>query len=333
MSVEFEKYKALKIKQLTDIYNINVRNLNIYYNNMLNNIKRSNNTVANKNKLIKNLVNETNIKIQALKKQFDNDILRINSLVMPEIKNIKNNSALLIGINYFKTNYELYGCINDTNSICSLISSYNFQKITILTDNIEKKPTRNNILDEFKQLLINSQAGDVLLLFYSGHGSYVLDKNNNEKTGKDQMIIPCDFNGIIDDDLKSIIQTNLKKDVTLIALFDCCFSGSVLDLKYQYMDSLDKNNYTENMNETETNGNVIMISGCNDEQTSNDAIINNKNQGAMTWAFLEAFKSEKDITWRKLLIKMRDLIKNSNFNQTPQLSSGSFLNIDSPVFI
>lgn len=333
MSAEFEKYKALKIKQLTDIYNINVRNLNIYYNNALNNIKRSKNTNVKKNKLILDLMNETNNKFQILKKQFDNDILRINTLVMPEIKNIKNNSALLIGINYFKTNYELFGCINDANAICSFISGYNFQKITVLTDNNVKIPNRVNILDELKNLLINSNSGDVLLLFYSGHGSYILDKNNNEKTGKDQMIIPCDFNGIIDDDLKTIIQTNLKKDVTLIALFDCCFSGSVLDLKYQYMDSLDKNNYTENANETETIGNVIMISGCNDMQTSSDAFLNNTNQGAMTWSFLEAFKSEKNITWRKLLIKMRDLLQKSNFAQIPQLSSGSFLNIDSPVFI
>ena len=127
--------------------------------------------------------------------------------------------------------------------------------------------------------MFNSKSGDVLLLFYSGHGSYILDKNNNEKTGNDQMIIPCDLNRIIDDELKNIIQNNLKKGVTLIALFDSCFSGSVLDLKYQYMDSLDKNNFTENINETETTGNVIMISGCSDVQTSNDATINSNDLG------------------------------------------------------
>ena len=99
------------------------------------------------------------------------------------------------------------------------------------------------------------------------------------------------------------------------------------------MDSLDKNNFTENINETETTGNVIMISGCNDVQTSSDASINNKNQGAMTWAFLEAFKSQKNITWRQLLINMRDLLQKSKFDQTPQLTSGSFFNIDSAVFI
>jgi len=333
MSVAFHEYKALKIKNFTKIFYINMNYLNIYYITTLNNIKRSRNTPATKNRLIQNLVNQINPKSNLLKTQLNNYILYINKLIMPEIKNIKNNSALLIGINYFGTDNELYGCINDTNSIKSLISNYNFQKISILTDNIEKKPTRNNILAEFKNLLINSQSGDVLLLFYSGHGSYILDKNNNEKTGKDQLIVPCDLNGIIDDELKNIIQLNLKKDVTLIALFDCCHSGSILDLKYQYMDSLENNNFTENINESETNGNVIMISGCSDIQTSSDAFLNNKNQGAMTWAFLEAFKSEKNITWRNLLIKMRDSLKKSNFSQLPQLTSGSFLNIDSPVFI
>lgn len=333
MSTAFLEFKALKIKNLNISFNNNVNNLTIYYNNALNSIKRSRNTNANKKRLIQNLNNEVNSKYNLLKIQLNNDISYINNLVMPEIKNIKNNAALLIGINYIGTDYELYGCINDTSSINSLISNYNYQKICILTDNTEKKPNHNNILTEFKNLLSNSQSGDVLLLFYSGHGSYILDKNNNEKTGKDQVIIPCDLSEIVDDELKSIIQTNLKKDVTLIALFDCCHSGSILDLKYQYMDSLDKNNFTENINETETTGNVIMISGCNDVQTSMDATINNTNQGAMTWAFLEAFKSEKNITWRNLLIKMRDLLKKSNFTQLPQLTSGSFFNIDAPVFI
>jgi hypothetical protein len=333
MSVAFEEYKALKIKNFTKIFYININNLNIYYIITLNNIKRSRNTVATKNILIQNLVNQVNAKSKLLKTQLNNYILYINKLTMPEIKNIKNNSALLIGINYIGTNNELYGCINDTSSINSLISDNGFQKICILTDNTVKKPNRHNILAEFIDLLSNSKSGDVLLFFYSGHGSYILDKNNNEATGYDQLIVPCDLNGIVDDELKSIIQTNLKKDVTLIALFDCCFSGSVLDLKYQYMDSLDKNNLTENINETETIGNVIMISGCSDIQTSSDEFLNNKNQGAMTWAFLEAFKSEKNITWRNLLIKMRDLLKKSNFSQLPQLTSGSFFNIDSPVFI
>ena len=128
MSNAFLEFKALKIKNLNISFNNNVNNLTIYYNNALNSIKRSRNTNANKKRLIQNLNNEVNSKYNLLKIQLDNDISYINNLVMPEIKNIKNNSALLIGINYIGTDYELYGCINDTSSINSLISNYNYQK-------------------------------------------------------------------------------------------------------------------------------------------------------------------------------------------------------------
>ena len=99
MSNAFLEFKALKIKNLNISFNNNVNNLTIYYNNALNSIKRSRNTNANKKRLIQNLNNEVNSKYNLLKIQLDNDISYINNLVMPEIKNIKNNSALLIGIN------------------------------------------------------------------------------------------------------------------------------------------------------------------------------------------------------------------------------------------
>ena len=141
MSATFNEFKSLKIKNLTNIFKYNVSNLTKYYNNALNNTKRSRNTNATKNRLIKTLSNDVNNKYQLLKTQLNKDVLSINNLVMPEIKNIKNNSALLIGINYFGTDNELYGCINDTISINSLISNYNFQKICVLTDNNEKNQT------------------------------------------------------------------------------------------------------------------------------------------------------------------------------------------------
>jgi hypothetical protein len=184
-----------------------------------------------------------------------------------------------------------------------------------------------------KNLLINSQPGDLLFLSYSGHGSYDLDRNNDETTGYDQLIVPCDFNMIVDDELKYIIQTYLKKNVTLFAMFDSCFSGSVLDLRYQYMDSLNYDNFTENTKESETNGDVLMISGCSDYQTSADAVINNKATGAMTWSLLEALKQKPKCSWRELLKNMRNLLKTSGYDQIPQFSSGTFENIDTEVFI
>jgi hypothetical protein len=116
-------------------------------------------------------------------------------------------------------------------------------------------------------------------------------------------------------------------------MFDSCFSGTVLDLKYQYMDSLDYNNYSENNKQLETVGNVFMISGCTDYQTSLELQINNKSAGVMTWSFLEALKQNPSGSWRELVKKMRDVLKTNNFVQLPQFSCGKFENFDSKIFI
>ena len=48
-----------------------------------------------------------------------------------------------------------------------------------------------------------------------------------------------------------------------------------------------------------------MISGCTDEQTSADAIINNKATGAMTWSLLEGLKQKPGCSWRELITPFR----------------------------
>jgi hypothetical protein len=105
-----------------------------------------------------------------------------------------------------------------------------------------------------------------------------------------------------------------------------------LDLRYNYFDSLSNNALTENISETETKGNVIMISGSNDRQTSADAYINKISQGAMTWAFLETMKT-KNISWREMITGMRKILKDRRYSQIPQLSSSNYLNIDSKVLL
>ena len=100
------------------------------------------------------------------------------------------------------------------------------------------------------------------------------------------------------------------------------------------MDSLNYDKYTENAKNNDTLGNVFMISGCTDNQTSADAFINNKASGALTWSLLESLKEKKpNGNWRELIKTMRDKLKTSEFEQIPQFSSGTFVNIDELVFI
>ena len=280
--------------------------------------------------LMKYLINRYNHKIKELNDPYNkfltNDVTA---------KKSNNKSALLIGINYYNTQYQLNGCINDVNAMKKFLIHKNFNNIKILTDNSSsiENPTKNNITNELIRVLINSNSGDTVVVTYSGHGSYCLDENNDELRGYDQTIISCDIKAIKDDELKSIIEKYLKKDVTIFCLFDSCYSGSVLDLKYQYLDSLNENKLIVNDKEKETRGNIIMISGCNDEQTSADAYIDNKYSGAMTAAFLYCCNNipQKYLTWKKILLGMRKYLKKYEYTQIPQLSSGKLIDINSSL--
>jgi hypothetical protein len=331
MNQELSQYKANRLSDLKKIYNANCISVTQYYNNIINIISKS--RAINKAKQVNTVKNLLAASISNLTKKYNTDCLTIQNFTPKQIKIDKAKKALLVGINYTGTSSELYGCINDVNCIKERISSKGFTSINTITDLTTKKPTRGNILSEFKSLLINSQAGDLLFFLYSGHGSYDLDRNGDEADGYDELIVSSDSKGISDDELKTIIQQNLKQDVTLFAMFDSCFSGSVLDLRYQYMDSLNYDKYTENNKQAVTVGNVFMISGCTDEQTSADAVFNNKPNGAMTWSLLESLKQKPNDSWRELVKNMRDILKTSEFDQIPQFSSGSFVNIDTPVFI
>jgi len=336
MSNELNIYIKNRINNLINTFNSNVARLNNGLNINIQNIKKSRtfNSVQKQQK-ISILINQYNEIYKTLSSKLKNDISNVQNFKPKPIviNNSNNKKALLIGINYVGTPNKLYGCINDTKSIQERISKNGFNDITILTDNTTVKPNKRSILNAFTNLLMNSQSGDLLFFAYSGHGSYDIDNNGDEMTGYDQLIVPLDYDMIYDDELKEIIQKNLKPNVTLFAMFDSCFSGSVLDLKYQYMDSLNYDNYTENDKQLETKGNVFMISGCSDYQTSADAIINNKASGAMTWSLLEALKQIPTCSWRELLKTMRNLLKESKYDQIPQFSTGKFENIDTNVFI
>ena len=333
MSRELESYINNRISEMQQTLNNNLNTLSKNLKNNIQIIQKSKRNPAVKTKMINSLIAIYNKNVNELKQKNKEAIESIKKYVPKPVIINRNKKALLIGINYVGTQSELRGCVNDVNSIKDRLILNGFSNISTMTDFTDKKPTKANILQEFKKLLSEAESGDLLVFGYSGHGSYTLDRNKDENTSYDQLIVPIDFNTILDDDLKTIIHDNLKQGVTLFAIFDSCFSGSVLDLRYQYFDSLNYDKYTENKRVTETKGNVFMISGCSDKQTSADAFINNRACGAMTWSLLEASKLKPYRTWRELVKIMRDLLRKSDFDQIPQFSSGTFENIDSPAFI
>jgi hypothetical protein len=322
-----EQHKKNLVDQLNKEFNKNIASLNNNLIGLINNVNRLRIHPSIKKQYINAFISRYNTSVQALKNALS---AKINSISVVKDKKY----ALLVGINYTNTVNELYGCINDANNIKTLLNQkYGYNNFTFLTDNTNKKPTKQNIINEFTNLLTNSIPGDSLFFLYSGHGTSSADLNGDELDGQDELIVPIDATSlntcILDDEFNKIIKDNLKPGVKLFALFDSCHSGTMLDLKYTYSDF---NNVTNNPNVTETVGQVYMISGCTDTQTSEDAVINDGkkliNSGAMTFSFLKSIEQEgTNVTIKKLIETMLKKLKDGGFTQTPLFSCGKSIDI------
>lgn len=233
--------------------------------------------------------------------------------------------ALLIGINYKNQKGQLGGCINDVMDMKILLKKkfkYKESNIIVLSDNLIL-PTKENILKNLSKLVVNAVKGKVKSIFfhYSGHGSQIKDKNNDENDGKDEVLCPLDYSKkgfITDDKLNSIIKL-LPSNASFFGIFDCCHAGTMLDLKYNHVHG-DKRTVIEK-NAFKIESNVIAISGCKDNQFSADAYIKKRFNGAMTRAFLESLKKRNYIaTYFDILNDMRNYLKENKYSQKPQLT-------------
>eukprot|EP00238_Polyblepharides_amylifera_P001909 CAMPEP_0196601840 /NCGR_PEP_ID=MMETSP1081-20130531/96119_1 /TAXON_ID=36882 /ORGANISM="Pyramimonas amylifera, Strain CCMP720" /LENGTH=291 /DNA_ID=CAMNT_0041927735 /DNA_START=415 /DNA_END=1290 /DNA_ORIENTATION=- len=153
--------------------------------------------------------------------------------------------ALLIGINYAGSSAELRGCHNDVHKMRKYICSQGFldnnecMKI-LMDDGAHASPTMQNMLAAFEWLHQGAQPGDSLFFHYSGHGGNVKDDSGDEADGRDETLIPVDYETagqIRDDTIYAKLITVLPKDCQMISVMDCCHSGSVFDLPYMFVAS------------------------------------------------------------------------------------------------
>ena len=258
--------------------------------------------------------------------------------------------ALLIGINYTGSAAELKGCVNDVKSVLFAIKDMGFTTDRVRTlvedtrmDYFYSLPTKANILSSLNWLVESSQSGDSLFLHFSGHGASVKDSSGDEDDGMDEAMAPLDYleAGLItDDEIYDILIRRLPKGVRLTAVLDCCHSGTLLDLPYLLSgteQSLFVSGVPDRTARSEVEAEVVMFSGCRDNQTSSDVAdtsmfgsTNNSAGGACTNAFLEVLygrKNSKKITYITLLQKMRSSLRQKGFQQVPQLSATRRLNL------
>ena len=137
--------------------------------------------------------------------------------------------ALLVGINAYPLK-PLRGCINDVRQLRDLLIQYydfSTEYMRILLDN---EATQKGIQDGLEWLAQGGDDPDAVRVFhFSGHGSYLEDKNGDEPDGQDECLVPVDYTtaGMITDDVLKQHYDRFPRTGNLTLIMDSCFSGTV----------------------------------------------------------------------------------------------------------
>ncbi|KAH0484352.1 MAG: uncharacterized protein KVP18_001873 [Porospora cf. gigantea A] len=241
--------------------------------------------------------------------------------------------ALLIGINYTGSNKELSGCQADVGRWRKVLTElYGFSDdssfLTTLVDthhgDPRYRPTKKNILLAFQWLVADAEPGDALFFHFSGHGSQIRDHEGTEEDGFDETIMPVDYKTagqIRDDEINWHLVYPLPSGVKMICVMDCCHSGSGMDLPFVWEPRT--RSWKEERFPKKAAGDVVLLSGCQDNQTSADVKMPNVGTGgALTMALMTLIVQDPyNIRFHTALEHLNKCFRSRKLPQVPNLSS------------
>jgi metacaspase-1 len=223
----------------------------------------------------------------------------------------KSKSAILIGLNYPGSCFTLRGCINDVKNGEKLLKEHGY-KTKLCTDN--EISSQYDVLEALNEL--KKSKSKTVFFHYSGHGTQVKDKDGDEMDGKDEALYSKNGHLITDDEINSLLAL-YPKDKTVFLVFDCCHSGTIVDLPY----IATTNGYNEEIFKKNVKAKVICISGCHDPQTSADVTNKGLSYGALSATLYSLLRKNGEITWRKLYEQLVLEMSRNRYSQIPQLTA------------
>lgn len=262
--------------------------------------------------------------------------------------------ALLIGIDQYISNdsqgYKipnLEGCKNDALAIKSLITNrYRFTDKNI-TELYDHNATRIEILNALEQILKISKENDVVLIYYAGHGSQVVNSLSKEEDKLDESIVPADacYDSIADISDKTLagkINQFIDKKVTLTMILDCCHSGSMgrgflLDLPKIRFRSIRNQDIKDSSDpvfpEKRVNSRYLLISAAQENEPAQEFYgEDNLPHGVFTAALIKSINQQSvEATVMDIFKSISALIKSNGKRQEPVLA-GSIERQNQPLF-
>jgi hypothetical protein len=181
---------------------------------------------------------------------------------------------------------------------------------------------------------MKSSAGDIVVIYFAGHGSQVKNSLSDEEDKRDESMVPADsylgVKDIRDKELATIFNMFAEKGVILTIIYDCCHSGSIgrgptandmpklryapPDESYDAMDS-------SLVIAPERRGVLIMSASQDFEYASEQYDANGNPHGAFTIALLQTLTTlPVNCSASNLFASVRAIIKYYGKKQEPVLA-------------
>ncbi|BCL74376.1 hypothetical protein JHS3_01120 [Jeongeupia sp. HS-3] len=247
-----------------------------------------------------------------------------------------NKSALCIGINdYPGVDSDLSGCINDANDWAAELQRRGFAATLLLDADARKQA----MVDAIRRHISAARGGDVLVITYSGHGSWVPDQNGDEPDSRDEVLCPHDISQgqvLSDDELYDLFGER-ERGVKIVLIADSCHSGTVAKLAPPLGDGgrgkarflapetfLDASALAVAKSRTAAPAKparpfgALLMAGCRDIEYSYDAQFGGRPNGAFTYVALQALKAAP-ARYGDWFRAIRQSLPSQNYPQTPQL--------------
>jgi hypothetical protein len=194
-----------------------------------------------------------------------------------------------------------------------------------------------------QKLVREARSGDLVVITYSGHGSWIPDLDDDEPDARDEVLCPYDIGQnrpLTDDELYDLFAER-DRGVRIVFISDSCHSGTVTRFAARAPEAaptqrvrfLPPENFlppdqlrvavsraARRAYGTPRPFGGVLLSGCQDTEYSYDAVFNNRPNGAFSYFALKTLDTLPDgASYRDWFKAIREYLPAQSYPQTPNL--------------
>jgi len=243
--------------------------------------------------------------------------------------------ALLVGINEYPI-APLRGSLNDIQAITEYLQKQITPetKIKILTD---EQATRQAIIDEFRNHLGQAKDNDIVLFYYSGHGSQEEASEEFQESTINQRhetLVCWDSRregglDLVDKELCKLINEVSLHNPHVVVILDCCHSGGLRRNQQDYTarslairSKRSLSNFIFSLEEINSlsEAKCIFLAACQSHEKAYETLIHKQYRGLFSsWLLDTLIQSNGNINYQGLFWRCQILTNEYNSKQNPYI--------------